>query len=53
MLVNVEQGEHSSIVGGSANSYSHYGNQCGDSSIYLKTQDITVLVRVPIPTQTS
>ena len=25
---DVEQGEHSSIAGGSANLYSHYGNQC-------------------------
>ena len=39
---NVEQGEHSSIAGESANLYSHYGNQYGSSSenwelIHLKT----------------
>lgn len=29
---DVEQGDHSSIVGGSANLYSHYGTQYSDSS---------------------
>jgi hypothetical protein len=29
---DVEQGENSSIAGGSAHLYSHYGNQCGNSS---------------------
>ena len=29
---DVEQGEHSPIVGGSANLYSHHGNQHGDFS---------------------
>jgi len=38
---DAEQGDHSSIAGGSANLYSHYGNQCGGSlgrweSTYLK-----------------
>jgi hypothetical protein len=28
----VEQGEHASVTGGSANMYSHYGNQSGSSS---------------------
>jgi hypothetical protein len=40
---NVEQGDHFSMAGGSANLYSHYGNQYDVSSeswelIYLKTQ---------------
>jgi hypothetical protein len=29
---DAEQGEHSSIAGGSANVYSYYGNQCSGSS---------------------
>ena len=29
---DVEQGEHSSIAGGSANLYRHHGNQYGDFS---------------------
>jgi hypothetical protein len=33
---DVESGKHSSIVGGSANLYSHYGNQYGGSSNKLR-----------------
>lgn len=40
---DVELEEHSLIAGRSANSYRHYGNQCGDSSgrwksIYVNIQ---------------
>ena len=40
---DVEQGEHSSFAGGSANLYNHFENQYGSSlknwdSTYLKTQ---------------
>ncbi|EGW10962.1 hypothetical protein I79_012172 [Cricetulus griseus] len=40
---DVEKGEHSSTAGGSANLYSHFGNQYGDSSgkwesVHLKIQ---------------
>jgi hypothetical protein len=33
---DVEQGEHSSIAGGIANLYNHFGNQFGDFSKNLE-----------------